>query len=162
MKQTYDAVTLLTDEFCKLHFNDECAELARKITGALCRKRPSPMLAGKHNSWAAAIIHAMSSVNFLFDKANGFKVKSPDLAAHFGFAASTISNKSKEVRTLLKMNYMDWKFMLPSKIAKSSLAWWISVDGMMLDARHCNRDIQELAFEKGLIPFIHADMIEKE
>ena len=157
LKPAYEAVTLLTDEFCKLHFDDECAELARKITATLCRKRPSPMLVGRHGTWASAIIHAMSTVNFLFDKSNGFKVKAPDLAAHFGLSSSTIANKSREIRTLLKMNFMDWKFMLPSKVEDSSMAWYISVDGMMVDARFCIRDVQEQAFEKGLIPYIYVD-----
>jgi len=34
------------------------------------------------------------------------------------------------------------------------LAWLIMVDGFVIDARHAPLEIQQLAFEKGLIPYI--------
>jgi hypothetical protein len=32
------------------------------------------------------------------------------------------------------------------------LAWMITVNGLIVDARYLPRDIQEVAYEKGLIP----------
>ena len=43
------------------------AQLCRELTATLCRKRPSPLLRGKANTWACGIIHAVGMVNFLFD-----------------------------------------------------------------------------------------------
>jgi hypothetical protein len=43
----YAALVALTDEVCREHLNDEYAELARKLAGALARKRPSPIVRGK-------------------------------------------------------------------------------------------------------------------
>ena len=37
------------------------------------------------------------------------------------------------------------------------MAWMIQVNGLIVDARHLPRDIQEEAFRKGLIPYIPAD-----
>jgi hypothetical protein len=37
---------------------------------------------------------------------------------------------------------------------QNPLAWMISIDGFVLDARHVPRHIQEEAFQKGLIPYI--------
>jgi hypothetical protein len=33
-------------------------------------------------------------------------------------------------------------------------AWFIMVNGLIVDARHMPREIQEIAYEKGLIPYI--------
>jgi len=68
MQATYNTIVALTDGFCQEHLNEEYAQLARQLTAALCRKRPSPLSRGKPNSWACGIIYALGFVNFLFDK----------------------------------------------------------------------------------------------
>ena len=47
MQATYDAITALTDAFCRDHLNEEYRDLARAMTAALCRKRPSPLASGQ-------------------------------------------------------------------------------------------------------------------
>jgi len=37
------------------------------------------------------------------------------------------------------------------------MAWMIMVDGFIVDARSLPRKIQEIAYEKGMIPYIPAD-----
>jgi len=37
------------------------------------------------------------------------------------------------------------------------MIWVVEVNGFMTDIRTCRREIQEIAFEKGLIPYIPAD-----
>ncbi|MCP4698301.1 MAG: hypothetical protein GY862_15820 [Gammaproteobacteria bacterium] len=39
MQKTFDAITTLTNAFCKKHLNEEYAQLSRQATAALCRKR---------------------------------------------------------------------------------------------------------------------------
>jgi hypothetical protein len=46
MLPTYEAVVDLTAAFCAEHLNVEYRDLARRMTAALCRKRPSPVAAG--------------------------------------------------------------------------------------------------------------------
>ncbi len=46
MLPTYEAVVDLTDAFCGEHLNAEYRDLARRVTAARCRKRPSPVTAG--------------------------------------------------------------------------------------------------------------------
>ena len=57
---------------------------------------------------------------------------------------------------------MDPNWTLPSRIDSNPMAWYISVDGFIIDARHARRDIQEAAFAKGLIPYIPADKNKDE
>jgi hypothetical protein len=37
------------------------------------------------------------------------------------------------------------------------MAWYITVNGFIMDARSAPREIQEVAFAKGLIPYIPTD-----
>jgi hypothetical protein len=43
---TYETAIDLTDAFCAEHLRVECRDLARPMSVALCRKRPSPVTAG--------------------------------------------------------------------------------------------------------------------
>ncbi len=47
MQATFEAITSLTDAFCREHLNEDCRVLARRMTAALCRKRPSPLASGQ-------------------------------------------------------------------------------------------------------------------
>lgn len=58
----------LVDAFCRQHLNAEYAELCRKLTEKLARKRPSPLVSGKPQTWACGIVRTIGWVNFLDDK----------------------------------------------------------------------------------------------
>ena len=53
MQATYDAVVTLTDAFCRDNLHDEYRDLARAMTAALCRKRPSPLGSGQLRTCSA-------------------------------------------------------------------------------------------------------------
>ncbi|WP_425487001.1 DUF6398 domain-containing protein [Microvirga makkahensis] len=42
IRATHNAITALTDTFCRDHLNDEYLELGLDMTAALCWRRPSP------------------------------------------------------------------------------------------------------------------------
>ena len=154
MESIFDAIVKLTDKFSKEYLNDEYALLSRYATAALCRKRPSPLVKGYVNTWACAIIYALGQVNFLFDKSQTIYVSANELCECFGIAKSTASNKSKIVRDLLGMSQMDPNWCLPSKMENNPIAWTILYNGLIVDARALPRAIQEIAYQKGLIPYI--------
>jgi hypothetical protein len=53
------------------------------------------------------------------------------------------------------MRPFDHNWTLPSRLASSSLPWLIEVDGLVVDARRLPADIQGVAVQKGLIPFVY-------
>ena len=61
-------ILLIIDEFCKIKLNEEYFELSERLIQKLGRKRVVPFVTGKTEVWAAGIIHAVGSINFLFDK----------------------------------------------------------------------------------------------
>ncbi len=42
-------------------------------------------------------------------------------------------------------------------IDDNPLIWYVKVNGLIVDVRHMPREVQEVAYEKGLIPYIPAD-----
>jgi hypothetical protein len=153
----FDAIVAITDDFAKQHLNDEYAQLIRFATAALCRKRPSPLASGKEKTWACGITHAIGMVNFLFDSSQKPHVSAKEIYDWFGVSPSTGQSKSKQVRDILDTRQMDPDWCLPSKLDNNPMAWMISVDGFILDARTVRREIQEEAYARGLIPYIPAD-----
>jgi hypothetical protein len=148
----YAVLTGMTDRFCADHLNSEYAELARQAIAALCRKRPSPIGAGKPETWACAVLYALGQINFLTDKETEPYLPLPTLYGHFGIAASTAGNKAKLVRELLGMHQFDHRWMLPSLLDQSPALWLIQVNGFVVDARRLPLEYQQAAAEKGLIP----------
>lgn len=154
MREIFDAIVTLTDKVCQEHLNEEYAQLARQATAALCRKRPSPLSSGRVDSWACGVVYALGFVNFLFDKSQEPHMNAAELCAAFGVAKGTGAAKSKAVRDALGMTQMDPNWYLPSKMDDNIMAWMISVNGLIVDARSLPLEIQEIAYEKGLIPYV--------
>jgi hypothetical protein len=53
-----------------------------------------------------------------------------------------------------EMVQMDPNWYLPSKMDDNVMAWTILVNGLIVDAHSMPLEIQELAYEKGLIPYV--------
>ena len=154
LRETFDAIAHSTDAFCDQHLNDEYKQLIRQALAALCRKRPSPLLKGQASSWAAGAVHALGMVNFLFDPAQAPHCQATDIWAHFGLTASTGQNHSKKIRDALGMSPMDPAWTLPSGMDANPLVWMLEVNGYMVDVRHMPLEVQDIAFAKGLIPYV--------
>lgn len=154
MAEKFAAITTLTDAFCTKHLNEEYCQVIHQVVGALARKRPSPLLKGKENVWAAAAVHAVGRVNFLDDPSQSPHCKSKAIYEFFGIGESTGQNKSREIRDLLKMGPMSPEWTLPSRLAENPLVWMLQVNGLMVDIRRMPIELQQMAFDKGLIPYI--------
>ena len=154
MQNTFNAIVTLTDAVCTAHLDEEYAHLARQATAALCRQRPSLLATGRVQTWACGIVYAIGFVNFLFDKTQTPTMSAAELCAAFGVSKSTGAAKAKAVRDALDMGQMDPRWYRPSKMEENSLAWMIMVNGLIVDARRMPRDIQEVAYAKGLIPYL--------
>lgn len=154
MKDKYQAIIELTNDFSAEHLNEEYAQLVRCAVAALCRKRPSPLTTGRVNTWACGIVHAIGMANYLFDKSQTPHIGASDLYNVFGVGHSTGQGKSKQVRDILKISPLDFSWSLPSKIDQNPMTWMLSVNGMIVDIRSMPLEVQEMALARGLIPYI--------
>ena len=157
VKAVLEAIVGMTDAFCRDHLNDEYAVLCRNLATTLARKRPSPLLRGKLETWAVGIIRTIGWVNFLDDSSRKPHLKLPFIDKAFGVAESTGQGKSMLIRRMLKIGTFDPKWTLPSRLDKNPRVWMVSVNGFGIDMRFAPRELQVEAFEKGLIPYIPAD-----
>jgi Domain of unknown function (DUF6398) len=126
MLATYDSVAALTDTFCCDKLNDEYRDLARAMTAALCRKRPSPLASGQRRTWACSI-YVLGQINFLSDKAT-----QPYMAA---------SVRGRRAPAL-HAHCMDPAWMLPSLVDQNPLVWMAEVNGVLVDLLDMPRELQ--------------------
>jgi hypothetical protein len=154
MGPKFEAITKLTDDVCHAHLNDEYAQLSREVTAALSRKRPSPIASGSAKCWACGIVYALGFVNFLFDKNTEPYLNATQLCDAFHVSKSVGGTKSKQIKNSLDMYQMAPKWCLPSMVDQNPMAWMIMVDGFIVDARRASKELQVIAFEKGLIPYV--------
>ena len=75
----------------------------------------------------------------------------------FGVGESTGQGKSKLIRNMFTIRQFDYHWTLPNRMDDNHVLWMLEVNGFIMVIRRCSREVQELAFEKGLIPYIPAD-----
>ena len=158
MMEKYEVIAPLITGFCEEYLNEEYAAVSLLMLEKLCRKRPSPLLGGKPNTWACGIVYAVGSNNFLFDKSRTPHMRASDLAENFGLSQSTAGNKAREINRLLNIGVFEPEWTLPSKLEDNPMLWMFeSRSGIIFDARNAPLDIQEDLFDAGMIPFIPAN-----
>jgi hypothetical protein len=149
-----EQVIALTDAVCADLLDEEYADLARHAVAKLARKRPSPLQSGRAATWAGGIVVALGQVNFLFDRSSQPYASHDDLAEAFGLSKSTLGQKAKQIRDMLKMTWATPEFLLAERIDDNPMIWFIMVNGMPYDARSLPLEIQAEAYLKGVIPYI--------
>jgi len=155
MRDKHVAIVKLIETFCRTHLNDEYLGTCRRLAGVLARKRPSPIVNGTAAAWACGIVRTIGWVNFLDESTQKLHVKMTDVDQAFGVSSGTGQGRSKAVRDLLKIRAFDPDWTLPSRMADNPMVWLIQLtNGMIVDARYMRREIQEEAFQRGMIPFI--------
>ena len=161
LAEKFAAITVLTDDFCAQHLNDEYRQLTHSLVGTLARKRPSPLLKGKESIWAAAVVHAIGRINFLDDPSQTPHCKPTAIFEFFGVVASTAQTKSREIQKLLHLGPLSPEWTLPSRSADNPMVWLMEVDGLIMDIRNAPVELQRAAFEQGLIPFVPGEQSDK-
>ena len=83
-----ELIVAMTDQFCREKLNEEYAILCRRLAEKLARKRPSPLLGGKPETWACGIVRTIGWVNFLDDSSNKPYMKLTAIDKAFGVGES--------------------------------------------------------------------------
>jgi hypothetical protein len=157
MLSVYEKIVGLTDDVCDRYLNSEYRDLARALTGALCRKRPSPVASGQPRTWACSIVYVLGRMNFLSDKSFSPHMTTAELCAAFDVGESTVHAKVRAIEKAIAARPFDPQWTLPSLVEKNPLVWMAEVNGLLVDLRDMPREIQEIAFEDRLIPYIPTD-----
>ena len=157
MQATCEAITTLTNAFCREHLDEDYRVLAQRMTAALCRKRPSPLASGQPRIWACGIVYVLGPINFLTNPSTQPFMSTADLCSRFGVGQSTASAKARVIAQVLDTRRLNPEWSLPSLSDQNPLVWMAEVNGLLVDLRHMPREVQQIAVEKGMIPYIPAD-----
>ena len=129
--------------FCRKYLDEDYEELCAKLIGKMSRKRAVPFLSGRMEIWAAAVIYALGSINFLFDKSFKPYTTVDDICTYFGTSKSTTSQKSKIIRDMFKMGYYDKEFSTKHMKDNDPFSNLRMVNGFIVDQRSLPPEIQE-------------------
>ena len=134
----------LTGSFCTQKLDDDYYQLCEKLILKLGRKRDVPFKSGKIEIWAAAIIHAIGSINFLFDKSFEPYVTAEQISEYFGTKKSTVSNKARQIKDLFKMGYYDSEFSTHNMTENNPFNDMVMVNGLIVPLSSIPEDLQEM------------------
>ena len=140
--------------FCDEKLNEEYKKICLRLLEKLCRKRPSPLQSGRARTWAAGIVYAIASNNFIFDKTQKISMTAAELAEPFGISPSTAGNKAAEIRKYVNISYFTPEWVLPELTEKNPMTWLLELNDQIVDIRQMPLTIQHEAYAKGLIPYI--------
>ncbi|MEM6273033.1 MAG: DUF6398 domain-containing protein [Bacteroidota bacterium] len=146
-KQQKQIVLQLIRDFCAKKLNDDYFQLGEKLTEKLGRKRSYPLASGKPEIWAAAIMHALGSINFMFDRSSEPHLSVSELNEFFGTKQATVTNKSKTIRQMFKLSYWDSDFSLQAVAAQNPLNNLVMVDDLMVPLDSLPEEYQAMVRE---------------
>jgi hypothetical protein len=157
MQEKYDEIVAISDAFCNEHLDEGYAALSRKMAATLARKRPSPLAKGRAKTWACGIVYTLGSINFLSDPNTQPYMRLEDVCEKMGVGKSTGSAKATEIRNMLDLFQFHPEWTVSGMVDQNPMIWFLSVDGLIVDIRREPREVQEVAYRQGLIPYIPAD-----
>jgi hypothetical protein len=131
-KDQQEKILDLVRSFCSKKLDEDYSDLAERLTLKLGRKRTNLLSTGKPEVWAAGIIHALGTINFLFDKSFEPFVSVDEINEHFGTNKSTTGNKSKQIREMFKMNHFNDEFSTRKMKDDSPFNNLVMVDGLIV------------------------------
>lgn len=144
VEEQKNKILTLLKEFCEAKLNQEYLEISERLVQKLGRKRDVPFVAGKPEIWAAAVIHALGTINFLFDKSAKPYLSVDEINNFFGTSKSTTGNKSKEIRDLLKIERFDKEFSTKSMQSNNPYDNFVMVDGFIVPVSSLPAGYQEI------------------
>lgn len=132
LQQRQQKILDLVREFCTKKLDEEYFELSERLVQKLGRKRNSPLATGQPEVWAAAIIHALGTINFLFDKSFEPYVSIDEINEFFVTSKSTTGSKSKQIRQMLKLHRYDNEFSTKNMRDSNPFENLVMVDGLIV------------------------------
>ena len=142
VKQKEEQLLNLVADFCAQRLNEEYLALAEKLIRKLGRKRDVPFMRGKPEIWAAGIIHALGSVNWMFDRDNPCYTPAADINAFFGTNGSSTSQKATLIKDLVGMERMDNEWATKHTKDHDPFAQFVMVDDMIVPMTMLPEEVQ--------------------
>lgn len=142
----YEEIIDKIKSFSNEYLNEEYENLCVNATETLFLNNEDKLKKGKSFSWAAGIVHAIGTVNNLFDSKEEPYIKATDLYKEFGVSSSTGSSKSKEVKNLLDLSKENTKWIIGQENTIQEVA--ITVDPVKKVNKEVEKETIKFAVKK--------------
>jgi hypothetical protein len=137
-----------TTGFCEIYLDTDYKQLCENLINKMSRKRNIPFLSGRLEIWAAAIVYAIGSINFLFDKSFKPYATAEDICRYFETTKSSTSQKAKVIRDMFGLNYWDKEFSTTHMKETNPFSNMVMVNELIVDKRFLPPEIQEIIDDK--------------
>lgn len=137
----------ITGAFCAQKLNDEYFGLCEKLIKKMGRKRDVPFARGKLEIWAAAVVHAIGSINFLFDRSFQPYMSSKQVNEYFGTKGTTVSNKARAIKDMFDLWYYSPEFSTNAMQENSPFNNMVMVDGLILPLGNLPENMQQMVLQ---------------
>jgi hypothetical protein len=127
-KKIVDLVTSFCHEKLDEEYIDLCSDLMEEYDAV----EENVFHRGKPEIWASAIIYAIGSINFLFDKNTEPYVSIDDITNYFGTKKSTITNKGRVIKDDLDIFIFDPDFSREEILENNSFDKYEIVNGFIV------------------------------
>jgi len=144
IKERENKLLEMTGLFCSQKLDEDYFQLTEKLIKKMGRKRDVPFKRGKLEIWAAAVIYAIGSINFLFDKSFEPYVTTQEISDYFGTNYSTVSNKAGQIRKMFNLTLFDNEFATEHMNATNPFNDFVMVDGLIVPLSSIPESLQEL------------------
>ena len=134
----------LTGAFCRQKLDDDYFQLCEKLIKKLGRKRDVPFQSGKIEIWAAAVVYAIGSINFLFDKSFEPYMSAEQIGEYCDTKISTVSNKARQIKDMFNMWHFSPEFSTQRMMENNPFNKMVMVDGFIVPLDSIPEDLQEL------------------
>lgn len=145
----YEEIIDKIKSFSNEYLNEEYENICVKATETLFFNNEDKLKKGKSFSWAAGIVHAIGTVNNLFDSKEEPYMKAVDLYKEFGVSSSTGSSKSKEVKNLLDLSKENTKWLITEEKTMQEVA--VTVDPEIKVNKEVEKETFKFAVKKEFV-----------
>lgn len=147
IKEREEKLLEMTRAFCTEKLDDDYSRLCEKLIKKMARKREVPFQKGTLEVWAAAVVYAIGSINFLFDKSFEPFIKAEQISEYFGTKSSTVSAKAKVIKEMFKMRYYSSDFSTQRMNDSNPFSKIVMVDGFIVSLETLPADLQQMVKE---------------
>jgi hypothetical protein len=144
IKQKEQKLIEMTSAFCAQKLNNEYSQLCEKLVKKLGRKRDVPFQRGKPEIWAAAVVNAIGSINFLFDKSFEPYISTDQINEYFGTKNSTVSSKAREIKDMFNLWYYNPEFSTQKMAESNPFNQYVMVDGIIVTLDSLPNNLQQM------------------
>ena len=142
-RERFSEVAALLEQFGQTHLDPELTGFTLELWRRLCRRQTLDCGRGKPQIWAAAVVHVIARINFLFDRAQPMHLTFDTICGWFQVNKTTVGSKAAEIERALRLRQHSAPGLCRSEFIDKFTTVQLS-NGMLVSL--------EMAKERGLVP----------